>query len=160
MTAQSEGNVYSFGNRTLSNTKAAKRKRAYWAARPKEYAKHLAEQAEELRRLRREDPFYRAKTTYWSIRRRIEGRSEHDRPYYEGLPCVTKEEFLTWAMANPDYHRLFKEWQASGYDFPLAPSIDRINPAFGYEIWNMQFVTHQENARRAMMHRWHGVAAA
>lgn len=67
---------------------------------------------------------------------------------YRGKPILTKEDFYQWANADEMFHRLFDAWVESGYDCKLAPSVDRINSSFGYEIGNMEWVTHSENSRR------------
>lgn len=36
----------------------------------------------------------------------------------------------------------------SWYDRKLAPTVDRVNSTLGYEVWNMEWVTHSENSRR------------
>jgi hypothetical protein len=61
---------------------------------------------------------------------------------------LSKEEFYKWALENPDFHDLFKEWEENKYDRKITPSIDRIDPRFGYFLKNMQFVTAGENSRR------------
>ena len=37
-----------------------------------------------------------------------------------------------------------------------SPSIDRIDERFGYELFNMQWITLSENVTRANMFRHHG----
>ena len=74
-----------------------------------------------------------------------------------GQPIVARVLFEHWALNNPDFHYLFKEWQESGYDSKLSPSVDRIDERFGYELWNMQFVTHSENVKRANIFRHYNI---
>jgi hypothetical protein len=68
---------------------------------------------------------------------------------YAGLSLLPQEEFMSWATANKDFHRLFDAWVASGFIRRLSPSIDRIDPSIGYQISNMQWLTSSDNARRA-----------
>lgn len=70
---------------------------------------------------------------------------------YRGKSLLPKAQFMEWAMASPQFHALFEVWEASGYDRKLAPSVDRINSSFGYEIENMEWVTHSENSRRGSL---------
>lgn len=67
---------------------------------------------------------------------------------YRGKSLLPKSEFMEWAINSPEFHALFAAWEASGYDRKLAPSVDRINSSLGYEIGNMEWVTHSENSRR------------
>lgn len=67
---------------------------------------------------------------------------------YRGKSILAKEDFYAWALQDEMFHRLFDAWEASGYQMKFAPSVDRINSSFGYELGNMEWVTHSENSRR------------
>jgi hypothetical protein len=67
---------------------------------------------------------------------------------HRGLPILEKSVFYEWALNNEDFHRLFDEWEDSKYARKLTPSVDRIDPRFGYELFNMQIVTSLENTLR------------
>lgn len=84
--------------------------------------------------------------------RRVSGKDPTARSCV-GQPLLSKDEFISWSLNNPDFHYLFKEWQESGYRIKYAPSIDRIDERFGYELWNMQFISHSENVKRANIFR-------
>lgn len=96
--------------------------------------------------------------TYLGMRRQVAGRNKT--LLYWGLPILSKAEFLAWASVNSDFLRLFEEWKRQGKPMKLSPCIDRIHPAFGYELWNMQFLTHGEHSRKANIQRHHGPQAA
>jgi hypothetical protein len=89
---------------------------------------------------------------YGDMKKRVEGR-DHNAVSSVGKPILPKEEFFSWALNNPDFHYLYRDWVESGYQTKYAPSVDRIDERFGYELFNMQFVTQSENARRAIHFR-------
>ena len=89
---------------------------------------------------------------YNSMKERVEGRNLKAVSSV-GQPILSKAEFLSWALNNPDFHYLYRDWVESGYQRKYAPSVDRIDERFGYELFNMQFVTQSENARRAIHFR-------
>jgi hypothetical protein len=69
-------------------------------------------------------------------------------PRHYGLPYISRQEFVAWAGSSNEYKKLFKEWEISGFLRKLTPTIDRVDPAEGYIISNMEFVTQGENSRR------------
>lgn len=85
---------------------------------------------------------------YRNMQSRITGVQKHKHHLYEGKELLGREEFYEWAMADPEFHRLFEAWCASGYERKLAPSVDRIDSGLGYIVGNMEWVTHSENSRR------------
>lgn len=85
---------------------------------------------------------------YRNMKSRVEGVQKLKYHLYAGKYLLPKDEFYTWAMASNDFHRLYREWVDSGYDRKLAPSVDRVDSSRGYEVGNMQWVTHSENSRR------------
>jgi len=89
---------------------------------------------------------------YKSMKARVEGR-DIGAVSSVGQPILSKAEFISWALNNPDFHYLYRDWVESGYQMKYAPSVDRIDERFGYELFNMQFVTHGENVRRALHFR-------
>lgn len=89
---------------------------------------------------------------YRAMKDRVEGR-DPKAVSSVGKPILPKEEFINWALNNDDFHELFKKWEDSGYQHKYTPSIDRIDERFGYELFNMQFITQGENTRRANIFR-------
>jgi hypothetical protein len=85
---------------------------------------------------------------YRNMKSRVEGIQWQKCVSHYKQEILPKEEFYTWALNNPDFHDLFKEWEENKYDRKITPSIDRIDPRFGYFLKNMQFVTAGENSRR------------
>lgn len=91
--------------------------------------------------------------TYRNMLSRVSGVLKKKRHLYEGKPILSREDFCAWAMASEEFHRLYDGWVASGYRCGASPSVDRINPDGGYEVGNMEWVTHSENSRRSSIKR-------
>jgi len=85
---------------------------------------------------------------YRNMLSRITGVQKKKAHLYEGKSLLPKSEFYEWAMRSPEFHRLFADWERSGYQRKLAPSVDRIFSSMGYSLENMEWVTHSENSRR------------
>ena len=90
---------------------------------------------------------------YRNMESRIKGIQWRKAHLYEGKTLISRDEFYDWSMADPEFHRLFDEWVESGYERKLSPSVDRKDSSQGYEIENMEWVTHSENSRRGAMAR-------
>jgi len=85
---------------------------------------------------------------YRNMQSRVSGVQKAKHHLYEGKSLLSKDEFYDWALGCERFHQLFEEWKSSGYDRKLTPSVDRIDPSKGYEVGNMEWVTHSENSRR------------
>lgn len=90
---------------------------------------------------------------YRNMQSRINGIQWQKAHLYEGKALIEKDEFYDWAMSDPEFHRLFDDWEASGYDRKLSPSVDRKDSSLGYVPFNMEWVTHSENSRRGGLWR-------
>lgn len=86
--------------------------------------------------------------TYRNMLSRVRGVQKRVAHIYQGLPILDKNEFYEWALNSSDYIDLWRVWVASDYDYKLTPSIDRIDPKQGYELWNMQWLTHSDNSAK------------
>ncbi len=86
---------------------------------------------------------------YRNMKSRINGVQLAKFHLYAGKELLDKEEFYTWAKNSSKFWELFKEYENSNYDRKLAPSVDRVDSNLGYNINNMEWVTHSENSRRA-----------
>ena len=93
---------------------------------------------------------------YRNMKSRVTGVQKIKWHLYKGKPLLPKDEFYEWSLADPEFNRLFSEWEASGYERRLAPSTDRIDSSAGYFLGNMEWVTHSENSRRGALNLWHG----
>lgn len=92
--------------------------------------------------------------TYRNMESRVTGVQRAKFHLYRGKELLSREEFYAWALASHEFHRLFREWEESGYQMALAPSVDRVDSAKGYAVENMQWVTHSENSRRGSISRF------
>ena len=90
---------------------------------------------------------------YRNMKSRINGVQKQKYHLYEGKELLGKNEFYDWAKSNGTFVRLFEEYEKSGYDRKLAPSVDRVDTSKGYEIDNIEFVTHSENSRRGGLYK-------
>lgn len=88
---------------------------------------------------------------YRNMESRIKGIQWRKAHLYEGKKLIGRDEFYEWAINDPEFHRLFDEWELSNYDRKLSPSVDRKDSSQGYEPWNMEWVTHSENSRRGAL---------
>ena len=85
---------------------------------------------------------------YRNMQSRIGGVQKLKAHLYAGKDILSRNEFYEWALASDKFHQLFDAWEKSGYERKLSPSVDRIDSSLGYEIDNMEWVTHSENSRR------------
>lgn len=93
---------------------------------------------------------------YSEMKRRVSSTHRRDSIYYYGVELLPKEEFVEWGLKHPDLIQLFEEWNEAKWPVKLCPSIDRIDPRFGYHVLNMQWVTHSENVIRSNIFRTSG----
>lgn len=84
---------------------------------------------------------------YRNMQSRIFGIQKHKAHLYAGKEILSKEDFYKWAESSPDWERLYLDWEQSGYERKLAPTVDRIDPSRGYTVDNMRWLTHSENSR-------------
>lgn len=91
---------------------------------------------------------------YRNMQSRIDGVQKQKHHLYIGKFLIDRNTFYDWAINNNTFHILFDNYEKSGYDRKLAPSVDRIKSELGYELNNMEFITHSENSRRGCISRW------
>lgn len=97
---------------------------------------------------------------YRNMKSRIEGIQKQKAHLYDGKAILSKEQFYKWVLNNPDFLRLFELYKDSGFDRKLAPSVDRVDSKLGYELSNMEIITHSENSRRGAVGRSKGLVQA
>jgi hypothetical protein len=90
---------------------------------------------------------------YRNMQSRITGVQKKKYHLYKGKTLLSREDFYSWAGNHSVFIELYNLYVASGYDIKLAPSVDRINPDKGYELSNMEWITHSENSRRSSVTR-------
>lgn len=93
---------------------------------------------------------------YRNMKSRVTGVQKMKYHLYSGCSLLDKETFYTWSKNSEIFHKLFEEWESIGYDRKLTPSVDRIDSNFGYELSNMEWVTHSENSRRGSLNNHYG----
>lgn len=87
---------------------------------------------------------------YRMIRNRVKGKCCSRPQHFEGKPLeFTLEEFIKWSLQGSTYKELHQAWVESGYCIKFAPSVDRLIADNGYVFSNIEWVTKQENDRRA-----------
>lgn len=90
---------------------------------------------------------------YRNMKSRVTGVQKHKQHLYTGKAILTKEEFYEWALCSPMFRVLWPAYVASGYDRKLAPTVDRKDSSRGYELDNMEWVTHSVNSQRGAISR-------
>jgi hypothetical protein len=86
---------------------------------------------------------------YRNMQSRVLGIVKPKAHLYAGLDILSRDKFYEWAKNSPEFDALFDAWTDAGYPAKLAPSVDRVDPSRGYQLDNMEWVTHSENSRRA-----------
>jgi hypothetical protein len=92
--------------------------------------------------------------TYRNMKSRVTGVTKNKNHLYLGLDLVDKESFYLFSKNDDAFMSLFKDWEDSGYQRRLTPSIDRIDSAAGYTLGNMQWITFAENSIKGLRSRW------
>ena len=90
---------------------------------------------------------------YRNMKSRVSGIQQKKAHLYSGKYILPREEFYKWAKPNKEFLNLFYAWEKSGYNRRLTPTVDRIDPSRGYELKNMEWVTHSLNSSRANHNR-------
>jgi len=90
---------------------------------------------------------------YRNMQSRVSGIQKEKYHLYKGICLLDRQSFYKWATSHKDFRRLFKAWVKSGYERKLCPSVNRIDPRKGYELSNMEWITHSENSRLGSINR-------
>lgn len=91
---------------------------------------------------------------YRNMQSRVTGVQKIKSHLYSGKSLLDRVEFYKWANASKEFHDLFEFWEAANHATTLTPTVDRINSSLGYEVGNMEWVTHSENSRRGNASRY------
>ena len=85
--------------------------------------------------------------TYRNMKNRTTGVLKKKAHLYKGLDLCDKKEFYEWSLRDgSNFLKLLDEYEASGYEMTVAPSIDRIIPSKGYVLSNLRWVVFSENS--------------
>lgn len=109
-----------------------------------EYAKAYKEEIALSKRSRRRDVVGYAYALYSSIKNRLRYLDR-----YKGKKLnFDKFWFVGFALLNPQYKALHKQWVIENYDLKYAPTVDRIDSNKGYLKDNIQFLCFSENSSK------------
>lgn len=64
--------------------------------------------------------------------------------YERYVRTFNKEQFIEWVLSNPVYPELYSNWQASGFEQRLSPSITRIDQDKDFTLDNLVILTFSE----------------
>lgn len=90
---------------------------------------------------------------YRNMESRVSGVQRGKAHLYRDRKLIDRDSFYWWAWSSPEFYRLFGEYRESGFSRKLAPSVDRVDSAEGYELFNMEWITMSENSRRGAVSR-------
>lgn len=88
---------------------------------------------------------------YRNMESRIKGIQKLKYHLYKGKDLLDRKEFYQWAKESEAFIKLYNIWKENNYQRKLTPSVDRIDPSKGYQLSNMEWVTHSENSRRGSL---------
>lgn len=92
------------------------------------------------------EPLFYLRRIYAQIRNRCSDPGHRSAKSYYGKSFCPRAVFLCRFGDDPEFLRLYKQWQLSGFSHSLSPSVDRINNQEGYTLENMQIMTLGENS--------------
>lgn len=84
---------------------------------------------------------------YRNMNSRVTGVQKKKSHLYIGKTILPREDFYKWANSSKKFWELFKNWEATKYDRKLTPTVNRIDSSLGYQLSNMEWLTHSENSR-------------
>ena len=93
---------------------------------------------------RKTNPYYYMRSIYNGMNYRCKNIDR-----YKTLKILNKDEWVVWCEHNmKKFLVLYNNWQKSGFEHKMSPSIDRIDNNRGYEFDNMQWLTQSQNAKK------------
>lgn len=85
--------------------------------------------------------------TYRNMTNRVKGIVKKSSKAYKGLPICNKEEFYKWSLEpETGFLKLLDEYEDSGYERCLSPSVDRKDSKLGYTLDNIRWMTLSKNS--------------
>ncbi len=86
---------------------------------------------------------------YRNMQSRVNGVQWKKAHLYKGLSLLPRQEFYAWARDDANFWRLYRQWTAANYERRLTPSVNRIDTRRGYEVDNIEWLTHSVNSSLA-----------
>lgn len=121
-------------------------------SRKKYYESHKSQVKERCKKYEKTKKGYLMRT-YRNMQSRVSGIQKNKAHLYQGKSLLPREEFYVWALADPNFNTIYHAWVLSGYHRKISPSINRIDSSRGYELDNMEWLTHSENSRLGSLSR-------
>lgn len=87
--------------------------------------------------------------SYRNMQSRVTGVQWRKAHLYKGLSLLPRTEFYAWARDDAEFWRLYRRWVLKGYDQRFTPTVNRIDTRLGYELGNIEWVTHSVNSAMA-----------
>jgi hypothetical protein len=84
---------------------------------------------------------------YRNMQSQVTGVQKQKYHLYQGKELLPRDEFYEWAKDQWSFYELWLDYWRSGYDQKLCPSVNRIDPNYGYTPDNMEWITHSQNSR-------------
>ena len=84
--------------------------------------------------------------TYRNMQSRVSGVQRKKAHLYKGLSILPRADFYAWSWDNSIFWRLYRNWAAADYDRRLTPSINRVDSNKGYDLENIEWLTHSVNS--------------
>ncbi len=87
-------------------------------------------------------------TTEGLIKRMITNQKKSSQLRGHLPPDYTFYKLSRWLYTETKFIYLFEQWEKSGWEPGLIPSIDRLNESQGYSLDNIQVITWNENRQK------------
>jgi uncharacterized membrane protein len=114
-------------------------------ARHKEYILRNPDYMKNYELSRSRNPKGRLKRMFTGINKRI----NHKHSYRNRKLYFTYKEFLEHFLEDVQFKVIFGKWVESGHQYPLCPSLDRIDNSGDYTLENVQIISLSENSSKA-----------
>ena len=90
----------------------------------------------------------RDRTVPGLIRRIYEQQKSSSKLRGYSPPKYSIEQLTNWIINNPKFDKLYSDWELSGYETKLRPSVDRLDDYKTYSLTNIQLITWRENNKK------------
>ena len=92
------------------------------------------------------------KERFRDMKKRVNGKPAGDgkTQIWLGMEICDRDEFVAQSLNDPEFHRLFDDWEAHNFKRSYAPSVHRIDRSRGYAIDNIEFRKHLDKAKESL----------